>query len=136
MRRITEIIACSLFLISTAMLGQEIPPAQPSPEDALTSRELVAWSYLQTPQPTPQPAPAHEDPLPRPDQQRVSQPEVELFVGQLRTNSGRFTLQVAGCVYPLDGNIDARDADQTVRVIGNRDKNGGAIHALKIERLP
>lgn len=137
MRRMTKIAAaCSLFLISALAPGQETQSAHPSPEEAFTSRELVAWSYLQTPQPAPQPAPPAENALPRPDQQRVSSPEVQLFIGTLRKDAGTYSLQVERSTYPLDGNVEARDADQTVQVVGHRDGNNGIIHVLKIARLP
>jgi len=45
-----------------------------TPEDAYTSRDLIAWSQLQTPQPAPQPLPPKDKQIPQPEQPRDQQP--------------------------------------------------------------
>jgi len=45
-----------------------------TPEDAYTSRDLIAWSQLQAPQPAPQPLPPKEKQVPQPEQPRDQQP--------------------------------------------------------------
>lgn len=39
-----------------------------SPEDAYSTRDLIAWSQLQTPQPMPQPVPERDSRIPQPQQ--------------------------------------------------------------------
>lgn len=59
------------LLIAPNALPQQAPLQ--TPEDAYTTRELIAWSQLQKPQPAPQPLPAREDPIPQPEQPRDQQ---------------------------------------------------------------
>ena len=62
-------------LISFA-LGQESRSASPQvPEDAFTTRELVAWSNLQKPQPAPLPLPKEDRTPPQPGQTPDQQPK-------------------------------------------------------------
>ncbi|HEX3822612.1 MAG TPA: hypothetical protein VHW45_19930 [Candidatus Sulfotelmatobacter sp.] len=136
MCRTANLVASLFFLAASLAIGQEAQPTHPFPEDAFTTRDLVAWSYLQTPQPAPQPTPPPDDHLPRPDQQRISQPEALLFVGKVVKDSGTYTLQVSNSIYLLDGNVGAGNENQTVKVIGNQDKSSATIHVLRIERLP
>ena len=42
----------------TSVIQAQQPTTPPIPEDALTPRELIAWSSLQTPQPAQQQPPA------------------------------------------------------------------------------
>jgi hypothetical protein len=61
-------------LISAAALAQQSPPQ--TPEDAFTSRELIAWSQLQAPQPAPQPLPQKDQQVPQPEQPQEQQPKL------------------------------------------------------------
>ena len=133
MNRMTELIPAFLFLVATAAFGQDVQSSHPFPEDAFSTQELVAWSHLQIPQPAPKPLPVPDAQVPRPDQQRASA-ETQLFVGKVIKNSGAYLLQVDTGIYRLDGDVDSRDENQVVRILGSRETTG-AIHVVKIERL-
>ena len=63
-----------LLLISPgAAVAQQSAPQ--TPEDAYTSRELIAWSQLQIPQPAPQPLPPKDGHVPQPEQPQDQQPK-------------------------------------------------------------
>ena len=66
MDRTTRLLVAGLLLIAAEAVAQQSSPQ--SPEDAYTSRELIAWSQLQTPQPAPQPLPQREPAVPQPQQ--------------------------------------------------------------------
>ena len=72
MARTTTLLSC-LLLIPLAGLAQQSSPQ--TPEDAYTSRELIAWSQLQMPQPAPQPLPPKEKQVPQPEQPQDQQPQ-------------------------------------------------------------
>src|SRR5579872_6643010 len=55
-----------LLLTSAFACAQNVTNPQ-VPEDAFSTRELIAWSSLQKPQPTPQPLPPADKPVPEPD---------------------------------------------------------------------
>lgn len=69
-RTMTLLIPC-LLLTSVAALAQQSSPQ--TPEDAYTTRELIAWSQLQVPQPTPQPLPPNDKQVPQPEQPQDQQ---------------------------------------------------------------
>ncbi|MGH9495770.1 MAG: hypothetical protein ACRD3B_12290 [Candidatus Sulfotelmatobacter sp.] len=135
MKRTTNFSAgIFFFVIAIVAFAQDLPATHPFPEDAFSTRDLVAWSHLQTPQPSPKPLPVPDgQAAPRPDQQRTSI-DAQLFVGKIIINSGTYALRVADSIYRLDGDVDSRVENQMVRVLGSRDANG-TIHILKIERL-
>lgn len=66
MARTTTLLVTCLLLSSVVALAQQSTPQ--TPEDAYTSRELIAWSQLQTPQPMPQPLPPADKQVPQPEQ--------------------------------------------------------------------
>jgi hypothetical protein len=129
----TKLIPAFFLVVATLAFAQDVQSSHPFPEDAFSTQELVAWSHLQTPQPAPKPLPVPEAQVPRPDQQRASA-ETQLFVGKVIKNSGAYLLQVETAIYRLDGDVDARDENQFVRILGSR-KTPGTILVVRIERL-
>lgn len=126
-----------MLMIASLAFGQDAQPRHPSPEDAFSTRELIAWSYLQTPQPAPKPLPIPDTQVTRGDQQRASQPDVQLFIGKVVREPGAYTLRASSSIYVLDGNIDPQAENQSVQILGRQDEKGSAIiHVLRIERLP
>ena len=132
MNRMTKLMPVFLFLVATVAFGQAGQSSHPFPEDAFSTQELVAWSHLQTPQPAPKPLPVPDAQVPRPDQHRASA-DTQLFVGKVTKNSGAYLLQVETAIYRLDGDVDARDENQVVRIMGSRDTTG-TIRIVRIER--
>ena len=69
----TAILVAGLALAAVSLAHAQQPTTPPVPEDALTPRELIAWSSLQIPQPAQQQLPATQgrlgqDPARRPQQ--------------------------------------------------------------------
>jgi len=73
MNRTTTLLTLGLLLFPAVTIAQQSSSPQ-TPEDAYTSRELIAWSQLQAPQPTPQPLPPKDKQIPQPEQPRDQQP--------------------------------------------------------------
>ena len=80
------ILAGGLALAVTSVIQAQQPTTPPVPEDALSPRELIAWSSLQTPQPAQQQLagaqaqPSHDSEqgeTHRPQQQNDPQPQQE-----------------------------------------------------------
>ena len=147
MSRTTNCFAGFLLAIAPLAFGQEPQLPQQFPEDALATRQLVAWSRLQKPQPAPQPLPPRDTPLPQPDQQdqQAKQPAdpqnqqtpVQSFTGKIVKDGGRFVLKVASnSTYQLDSQGDVKQFEnQDVKVIGNLDSTSNTIRVVKIELL-
>jgi hypothetical protein len=72
MNRASTLLA---FLLLSPVLGLAQQPTSPTPEDAYTSRELIAWSQLQKPQPAPQPMPPNDSVVPEPGPPKDQQPK-------------------------------------------------------------
>jgi len=72
------------FLVLTPVLGLAQQPGPPTPEDAYTSRELIAWSQLQRPQPAPQPLPSNDSAVPEPEPPKDQQPKTPADPGKER----------------------------------------------------
>jgi hypothetical protein len=117
------------------------------PEDIFSTRELIAWSNSQKPQPTPQPLPPPDKPVPQPDQQRdqsaqpnsnapAQEASAKSFVGKIVKDSGKYVLKVAtGTTYQLTSEGDvSRYEDKSVKVIGDLDGNN-TIHVTSIELI-
>jgi len=73
MHRTTTLLMLGLSLFATKAIAQQRSPQ--TPEDAYTSRDLIAWSQLQTPQPAPQPLPPKDKQVPQPEQPPDQQPK-------------------------------------------------------------
>jgi Protein of unknown function (DUF5818) len=131
MKRVTKWFAGSLLLVAPFVFGQESQRLPVLPEDALTQRQLIAWSRLQEPQPAPQPLPPRNTPVPQPDQQdqhpsRASgspetdaSPVPQSFAGRIVRDGSRYVLTVANASYQLVEQDDAiRYENHEVRVFG------------------
>lgn len=145
MDRTTTLSLALPFLAALAILSQR-SPAQ-TPEDAYSSRELIAWSQLQTPQPAPQPLPPPEQ-IPQPEQPRDQQPKspadpqnqqqpVHLLAGVILSDGNCFLLhQSDGNSYALDAGPELRSyANQTVKVLGIKSTSAPTIHVLTVEAV-
>lgn len=143
MGRLTMLIAFLLVLVSEAFSQQS---TLQTPEDAYTSRELIAWSQLQKPQPTPQPLPPPNPSVPQPEQpqdqkaklpadpQRQQEP-AQSYAGAIIKNGNRFVLQTQGSTtYQLEADevLDVYE-NQSVKVVGNVRPHVKSIRVLKIE---
>ena len=138
------------FVLATVSYGlAQQPPTNPqTPEDAFQTRELIAWSSLQKPQPAPQPLPPRDTPIPQPDQPaeqqakspadpQTEQSPAQSFTGRIVKEGEEFVLRAASnTTYHLDQQGDLqRFADQNVRVTGNLEPGTNRIHVIKVELL-
>jgi hypothetical protein len=147
MNRTTNCFAGFLLAVAPLAFGQEPQLTQQFPEDALATRQLVAWSRLQKPQPTPQPLPPRDTPLPQPDPQdqqakqpadpHTQQTPTQSFTGKIVKDGGRYVLKVASnSTYQLDTKGDVKQYEnQDVKVIGSLDSASNTIRVVKIELL-
>ena len=120
----------------------------PNPEDAFTTRDLIAWSHLQAPQPAPQPLPPREGQVPQPGQPQDQQPRspddphtqqepVQVFIGIILNDSSRYLLiAVNTATYQLDPH-EALQAyeNRTVKILGSFDPGAQSIKILRIDPL-
>jgi hypothetical protein len=140
----TMLLSLCLLLVVPAALPQQSPLQ--TPEDAYTSRDLIAWSQLQNPQPTPQPLPPREAAIPQPGQAqdqeaklpadpRNQQEPAQSYTGEIVKDGNRYLLKTEnGATYQLDADDDLQALEnQTVRVAGNLDPGAKFIQVLKIE---
>jgi hypothetical protein len=101
-----------LFLTAVALtpVASAQSPNPQTPEDAYTSRELIAWSNLQKPQPMPQPLPDRDAPVPQPeqppDQQAKPPADPQKQQEPAMSNSGKTppTSSITICEPAKDGN--------------------------------
>ena len=135
-----------MFSVFSTALAQQ--PAPPTPEDAFTTRELIAWSQLQKPQPTPQPLPPRESPIPDVEQPRDQQAKppadpqapqkpAQWFTGTIVKEGEKYVLLLAGNTnYQLDENVglEAFEA-RTVKVLGFLNTDDKTIHAVHVQVL-
>jgi hypothetical protein len=128
--------------------AQQPPSGAQTPEDAFSTRELVAWSSLQKPQPAPQPLPPRDTPIPEPgpSSEQQSGPEAnrgtheiptQSYLGCITREGSEYILKVAGnSIYQLDehGGIEIYE-NKKVWIVGSLDPVLNKIHVLKIEML-
>ena len=144
MNRMTTPLTFCLLMIAPGAFPRQSAPQ--TPEDAYTSRELIAWSQLQTPQPTPQPLPPRAAPVPQPEQPQDQQAKLpadpqkqqepaQSYAGEIIKDGNRYVLQMAdNATYQLNANaILEIYANQNVKVVGNVDPNARSIRVLKVE---
>lgn len=143
MNRMTPLLTLCLLVIAPEAFPQQSTPQ--TPEDAYTSRELIAWSQLQNPQPTPQPLPPRGTPIPQPEQPQDQQAKLpadpqnqqapaQSYPGEIVKDGNRFVLLMGdNTTYQLDasGILDGY-ANQNVKVVGNVDPGAKSIRVLKI----
>ena len=149
MKRMSMWTAAGLFLfVSLSALAQQ--PAQlPAPKlpVSVIGPQLVAWSDLQKPQPTPQPLPPPE----RADQSQPAdqsqdrsqaqpqsqQPLAQAFTGTIIKDGGKYSLKVSDAVaYQIDDQEKARAYEgKQVKVRGSLDAKTNLLHISSIELL-
>lgn len=147
MNRTTNCFAGLLLAITPLAFRQEPQLTSQFPPDALATRQLIAWSRLQKPQPAPQPLPPRDTPIPQPDQQdqqvkppadpQNEQTPTQSFRGKIVKDGGRYVLKVSSnSAYQLDTQGDVKQYEnQEVKVIGNLDSGSNTIRVVKIELL-
>jgi hypothetical protein len=145
MNRTTRLLAGVLFLIVPEAFAQQSTPE--TPEDAYTSRELIAWSQLQKPQPAPQPLPPRDTPVPQPEQPRDQQSRApadpqnqqepaQSFTGRLEKDGDRYILTSASSSYHLDAEGDLQKYEnQNVKILGTLATGTNTIHVVRVELL-
>lgn len=145
MNRATNLFAGFLVAITPLAFAQE--PQPQFPEDAMATRELIAWSRLQDPQPAPQPMPPRDNRIPQPDQQGQQpadpqappdqSPTTQSFTGKIIKDGNQYVLKVASNItYNLQTreNIEQYE-NKGVKVVGDLDKTTNTIRIVKIELL-
>jgi hypothetical protein len=150
MNRTTNLFAGFLLVTTPLAFGQESQSAPQFPEDAMATRQLIAWSRLQEPQPTPQPLPPRDNRIPRPDQQdqqgqqpadpqtpQDQTPVTQAFTGKIIKDGNRYVLKAASNItYDLQEQGSVKQYEnQSVRVVGNLDPGTNTIRITKIELL-
>jgi hypothetical protein len=143
MGRMTTLIAFLLVLAPGAFPQQS---TLQTPEDAYTSRDLIAWSQLQKPQPTPQPLPPRYPSVPQPEQSQDQQAKLpadpqsqqepaQSYAGEIIKNGSRFVLQMQdSTTYQLEADeVLAVYQNHRVIVVGNVRLHVKSIRILKIE---
>jgi hypothetical protein len=146
MNRTTRLLISVLFVIAPAAFAQK--PTPQTPEDAYSSRELIAWSQLQKPQPAPQPLPPRDTPIPQPEQPQDQQSKspadpqnqqepAQAFTGKIVKEAGGYVLRAASnAKYQLETDADLqRYENQNVKIVGNLTPGTTTIHVVKIELL-
>jgi hypothetical protein len=146
MNRTMGVLAGVLFVIVPAAFAQQSTPQ--TPEDAYTSRELIAWSQLQKPQPAPQPLPPRDTPVPQPEQPRDQQSKApadpqnqqepaQSFTGKLEKDGDRYILKAsASSTYQLQSDGDLQKYEnQNVKVLGTLAEGTTTIRVVKVELL-
>jgi hypothetical protein len=119
-----------LLVFSSVAFAQEgIEPA-----DKLPTRDLVAWSGMQSPEPV-QPAAQGSTPEPSPDAK--TDPAVHTVTGSISKEGDAYVLKVSDTTsYKLDDQGKAKEYEgQKVRVTGQVDLKNDQIHVQKIEPL-
>ena len=146
----TKWLTGCLLAGSLLAFAQEPQLTHKFPEDALTSQQLIAWSWLQKPQPAPQPLPPRDTPIPQADpqnqpsarepgnsQSQQESPSTQSFTGKIVKDGTRYVLKVASnTTYLLAEQVDVRQYEnQQVKIIGSLDTASNTIRVVKIELL-
>ena len=151
MNRKTSLVAAMLLTVTPFVLGQSSRNASGEgfSEDALGSQQLIAWSWMQKPQPAPQPLPPPDKGIPQPDpqttqpanpqapQQSPSPTQTQSFTGKIVKDGDKYILKAAGnTTYQLDEQSGARQyEDKDVKITGTLDSGTNTIRISKIELL-
>ena len=147
----------SLIIVVVSFCGAAaLPAAQSAEKGQLFSSDLVAWSFMQEPQPpetgrarpTPEPAPETQ-PAPSPAQnqpgaQRKSPsesesgsqaPTAQTFIGTVSKESDSYVLKVSDTTsYKLDSEQQVQPYEgRRVQVTGTLDRAMNLIHVDKVE---
>ena len=137
-----------LFLSAGFPAPAQQPTSLPTPEDAFTTRELIAWSHLQVPQPAPQPLPPREGQVPQPSQLQEQPPKspadphtqqepVQVFTGIILNDSNRYLLIAVNTDrYQLDAHDELQAYEKrTGKILGPFDAGTKSIKILRIAPL-
>ena len=153
------LVSLILILFGALAFGQE-----PTAKNGLFSSDLVMWSYMQNPQPTP--GQTRQTPSPDPNPETQPQPDpagpqqnppegqpkdqsssdkssstdkstAQSFTGTINKQAESFILQVSTTVfYKLDNEQQVQQYEgQRVRVTGTLDSPHNLIHVEKVEPL-
>lgn len=134
------------LVVTPWVAAQQTQPNPQVPEDAFTTRQLIAWSGVQKPQPAPEPLPPRDTAVPQldePSDQQVNPPAgrseqapAESFTGKIIRDDGRYYLRFGSRTYEVSEQAGLeRYENQSVRVIGNVASGTAIIRILKIELL-
>jgi len=148
MYRSIGLVAGLLLALTGGVVAQEAQTNPQTPEDAFSTRQLIAWSSLQKPQPAPQPLPPRDTPVPQPDQpsdQQAKSPAApqgeqspaESFTGKIIKQGAAYVLRAANSTtYELaeQGDLE-RFENKNVRVTGKLEEGTNRIHVVKVELL-
>ena len=147
MYRMTIIIAGVLFGVAPFALSQQQQTNPETPEDAFSTRQLIAWSQLQKPQPAPQPLPPRDTPLPQPDQPQDQQSKppadsqterepARSFTGKIVKEGGKYVLRADTTVYQLEGQLGFQKYEnQAVKIQGRLDPNTNTITVTEVDLI-
>ena len=145
MNRSTSIFAALIITLAPFAVAQESHSG--FVEDNLASRELIAWTWMQKPQPTPQPIPPPDKGIPQPDQQteepsspqqhqEADQPHSQTFTGKIVKDGDKFVLKSSGATYQLLEQSNVKQfEDQDVKIVGTLDASTNTIRITKIELM-
>jgi hypothetical protein len=147
MNRTTNWLPGILLALTPFAVGQQPQLAPQLPEEALATQQLIAWSWLQKPQPAPQPLPPRDTPIPQtgpqgPQAQPPADPQnqqipTQSFTGKIVKDGEKYVLKVTGtAAYQLDQQSAAKQYEnQDVKVFGSLDTDSNTIHVIKIDLL-
>lgn len=138
------IFAGTLLVLTPFLAGQDqqIQSSRRFPADDLAPGQLIAWTWMQRPQPMPQ-VPSQTDNIPPTQstyssgnsQQRDTKPT---FIGKIETQGNQLVFRTTdGAAYALDGREYAKEYEaRNVRVSGLLNPIDNSIRIIKIELLP
>lgn len=139
MIRKTSLFASLVLSLTPFLLGQEAedPSGPRSPQDIVTSQQLIVWTGLQQPRPVPQPLPPPGDPQTPPVPPHAQQPaQTQTFAGKIVKDGDTYVLYAGGASYQLDDQNNAKQYEnKNVKIVGTLDPGSNKIHIVKIELL-
>lgn len=141
----TKIFAAFILTVAPCVFAQDVNPNPQIPEDAFSTRQLIAWSDLQRPQPAPQPIPPRDTTVPQLSDQQAPPPTVsqaeetapQSFTGKILSEDGKCVLRVGDQTYRLNEQDGVRKfEDRNVNLRGQFNPTTRMIRVLSIEVLP
>lgn len=137
--RALSLFTGTLLVVAPFLSGQEPHnQARPgSPEDTLSERQLIVWTWMQQPQPLPAADKINPSANQRPSRVVYPQEGKQVFTGKIaRGGAGIFLKTSNGDAFPLDWQDDARPYEgKDVRISGTLDPSDHSIHIVWIEIL-
>ena len=141
----TSILGAFFLFCSYALAQQSTQMPAPRLPASVIGPQLVVWSELQKPQPTPQPLPpperADQPPAAQPQQTQPpaesQQPAIQGFTGTIMKDGGKYVLKVSENVsYQIDDQDKAKNFEgKQVKVSGTLDPKTNVLHIANIELL-